>query len=168
MTIDEYINYINPPAVHKFQNAYEESILCVKYEDRISLRSGHISEDSRHSSRDNFTYRSSSIEECPEGSVPIIEITRERVERAGSVRQYLNKRLRVNPDSDEALNVINEFALVEMREKKNKEIHEMKAVFNLWQPSVEFGDSLSSANLWVYHAAPNGSADEGMAAGLMV
>lgn len=43
-------------------------------------------------SKNNFTYKSSSRKECPEGSVPILEISREIVESFGSVREFLNRR----------------------------------------------------------------------------
>ncbi|XP_057837074.2 protein neprosin isoform X3 [Cryptomeria japonica] len=38
MSIHNYINYVNPPAVHKYKHANGDSILCVKFTDQISLR----------------------------------------------------------------------------------------------------------------------------------
>ncbi|GLJ33829.1 hypothetical protein SUGI_0680150 [Cryptomeria japonica] len=162
MTIDEYINYINPPAVHKFQNGNGEKVLCVKYEDQISLQSGNTSKGSR----DNFAYKNSSAEECPEGSVPIVEITRERVERAGSLRQYLNTGLHDNTQKthEEAKSAV---AFISPR--GSQEIHEIKASFNVWQPSVDTSNSVfSAAILRLLHENPDESINEAMEAGWMV
>ncbi|GLJ33826.1 hypothetical protein SUGI_0680050 [Cryptomeria japonica] len=159
MAIDEYINYVNPPAVHKFQNANGEKVLCVKYDNQISLQSGKNSKGSR----DNFVYKNSSVEECPEGSVPIVEITRERVERAGSLRQYLNTGLYDDTKENK------EYAVVQIIPRGSQEIHEIKAAFNVWQPSVDTSNSVySAAQMRVVHRNLDGSINENMEAGLMV
>ncbi|GLJ33827.1 hypothetical protein SUGI_0680060 [Cryptomeria japonica] len=161
MTIDEYINYINPPAVHKFQNGNGEKVVCVKYEDQLSLQSGNISKGSR----DNFAYKNSSAEECPEGSVPIVEITRERVERAGSLRQYLNTGLHDNTQKTEEA----KSAVVFISSTQSQEIHEIKASFNVWQPSVDTSNSVSSAAiLRLLRENSDSSINEAMEAGWMV
>ncbi|GLJ25977.1 hypothetical protein SUGI_0498180 [Cryptomeria japonica] len=151
-----------------FQNANGQSVLCVKYEDQISLRSGHVSKGSKN----NFMHANSTMKECPEGSVPILEITRKSVETFGSVRKFLNRK---SSDPSNGFGSVsnngtsafrhNQFAIVRMGVK---EVHEIKATFNIWQPFVQSADFFSITQMWVSNPRADGSIMETMQAGWQV
>lgn len=42
MSIDEYINYVNPPAVSKYQDESGQTFRCVKFSDQISIKYGNF------------------------------------------------------------------------------------------------------------------------------
>lgn len=137
MSIDEYIKYVNPPAVHKYQDKSGQTIRCVKFADQISIKYGNfpqrtdeewarlndekaeenlrrmmqLSDDGRIKSEELNTSKTVSDirrvqfepSHCPEGTVPVMEIKREVVERFGSVRNYLRKYPHPFPDPDPRL-----------------------------------------------------------------
>jgi len=41
MSNDEYINFVNPPTLHKYQNKLGDRVLCVKFGDQISVKYAH-------------------------------------------------------------------------------------------------------------------------------
>ncbi|XP_059065088.1 protein neprosin-like isoform X2 [Cryptomeria japonica] len=105
MSIDDYINYVNPPAVHKYKHDNGDNVLCVKFTDQISLRpaknqNGYDKNNSNISWRDTQEGEPSSNisgsglgKRCPEGTVSVREIKHEHVKRAGSVNMFLRRKM---------------------------------------------------------------------------
>ncbi|XP_059063749.1 uncharacterized protein LOC131856262 [Cryptomeria japonica] len=105
MSIDDYINYVNPPAVHKYKHDNGDNILCVKFTDQISLRpaknqNGYDKNNSNIGWRDTQAGEPSSNisgsglgKRCPEGTVSAKEIKHEHVKRTGSVNMFLTRKM---------------------------------------------------------------------------
>lgn len=162
MNIDEYLNYVNPPAVHKFQNEHGDSILCVLYADQISLRgSEQRSVETRDERKTKLAqnFSSSGVENgCPLDTVPILETQRDDVERAGSVRRFINREKKIKGHLftnqtarilDSVGGVVHEHAVMSF--KPNGPVHQVSAGLNVWKPNVDVDGSgiFSVAQIWV-------------------
>eukprot|EP00253_Pinus_taeda_P030921 PITA_30921 len=158
MNIDEFINFINPPAVHKFLNEHGDTILCVSYAHQISLqdleqRSVGTRDDQKMKSGLNFP--SYDVEtNCPEGTVAIMETKRELVERAGSVGRFISKRKSVRPQEKNEATVDrqgyeHEYGVAQFI--PTAPIHGASGGLNVWQPNVDTSDDgiFSLGQFWV-------------------
>eukprot|EP00253_Pinus_taeda_P008398 PITA_08398 len=162
MNIDEYLNYVNPPAVHKFKNEHGDSILCVLYADQISLRgSEQRPVETRDERKTKLAQNFSSFDVkkgCPLDTVPILETQRDDVERAGSVTGFLNRERKIKGhlftnltdgilDSDG--DVTHTHAVVSF--KPSGPVHQASAGLNVWKPNVDVDGSgiFSVAQIWV-------------------
>eukprot|EP00253_Pinus_taeda_P016230 PITA_16230 len=176
MSIDEYINFVNPPAVYKYQNKFGESILCVKFSDQISVKYA----------RDNFTRglekppkpKSSPLiipnidsahvntselflkDECPEDTVALREIKREQVERAGSVSKFLNRgrgrRYNVVPNVDPSRDgYVHQHAIVRF-DSRHRPFTKLSADMNVWRPKVSSDAQFSLSQIWIGYVALSG------------
>ncbi|GLJ13211.1 hypothetical protein SUGI_0207790 [Cryptomeria japonica] len=134
MTIDEYVNYINPPALHNYEDEFGDSILCVKYSDQISLNpEGH----SKKSSDISYKGLNISVKRCPEGTISVREIKRQHVERAGSVARFVGQT-----DDGSA----QEYACVNFAAGNATEV---EAHINSWSPYVTSDAVYSRSAMWV-------------------
>jgi len=152
MNIDEYLNYVNPPAVHKFQDEHGDSILCVLYADQISLRgSEERSAETRNEQKTKVAQNFSAKTGCPEGTVPILETKRENVERKGSVTGFLNSERKIMTRSAKNLkaekvssaSVAHQYALLTV--DKEGPFLQVSAQLNVWNPKLINGSGIFSA-----------------------
>eukprot|EP00253_Pinus_taeda_P035222 PITA_35222 len=158
MNIDEFINFINPPAVHKFLNEHGDTILCVSYAHQISLqdleaRSVGTRDDQNMKSGLNFS-RYDVETNCPEGTVAIMETKRELVERTGSVGRFISKRRSVRSQEKNEATVDRQAAGHEYgvaQFMSTAPIYEASAGLNVWQPNVDTSDNgiFSLGQIWV-------------------
>ncbi|GLJ35922.1 hypothetical protein SUGI_0720760 [Cryptomeria japonica] len=152
MSIHDYINYVNPPAVHKYKHANGDSILCVKFTDQISLRPekqqyGYDKKNSNIGWRDTQAGESppnisgSGLEKrCPEGTVSVREIKHEHVKRAGSVNMFLRRKM------VESSNQVHDYAVLQY---SSDGIYSAQGRFNIWEPYVAPNDDFSLGQIWL-------------------
>eukprot|EP00253_Pinus_taeda_P008170 PITA_08170 len=136
MSIDEYINFVNPPAVHKYKGLKKAPKLTPWKLNNSSFDSGNVS-----------ISKLGVQSECPEGTMANKEIKREDVERAGSVRQFLDwgARKPVFPD-----NFARQHAMVQFG-SPSEALHGISGVLNVWRPIVGNDAVFSLSQLWFVH-----------------
>eukprot|EP00253_Pinus_taeda_P008304 PITA_08304 len=163
MSIDEYINFVNPPAVHKYQNKFGESILCVKFSDQISVKYArdNITRGLKEAPKlkpwtpNNSNFDSGEVNisklgvqsECPKGTVENREIKREDVERAGSVSQFLGRGAR-KPVSGDGYS--REYSTVRFGSPDDT-IAGLSAEFNVWNPHLAEDARFTLSQFWFVH-----------------
>eukprot|EP00253_Pinus_taeda_P011356 PITA_11356 len=170
MSIDEYIKFVNPPPVYKYQNKLGQIILCVKFRDQISvkysqdnltrnlkrapkLRSHRINISNSDSCCANISLVRGSKSKCPDNTVATREIKRKDVERAGSVRQFLNRKrrrgnhIRYNMDPDDD-GCYREHSLVRF-DSPDEPIFRASARLNIWRPEVTQDAEFTLSQIWV-------------------
>lgn len=162
LSIDEYINFVNPPPLHKFQSKHGDNILCVKFSDQISVKYAHDNITKGLENILNVKFSTQNISnfdsgrgdnskvgiksECPEDTVAIREIKREDVERAGSVRRFLDSRGR----KDSMPGYYIEYAYGRY-DASDDPIFEISARLNVWSPKVAPDGNFSEGALWIYN-----------------
>ncbi|GLJ13030.1 hypothetical protein SUGI_0203660 [Cryptomeria japonica] len=87
MTVEDYVSYINPPSVHKYQHENGDSILCVMHEDQISLLPAGKNKTNWRKMGMNENLKH--FKGCPEGTIHVREIKHKHVERSGSVARFI-------------------------------------------------------------------------------
>ncbi|XP_059073125.1 protein neprosin-like [Cryptomeria japonica] len=143
MTIDEYVNYINPPALHNYEDEFGDSILCVKHSDQISLNpEGH----SKKSSDISYKGLNISVKRCPEGTISVREIKHQHVERAGSVARFLGQTKSLDASDDDS---VQEYAYVQFNAGAATKA---EAFINTWSPYVTSDAIYSRSQMWVMSA----------------
>ncbi|XP_059065176.1 protein neprosin-like isoform X2 [Cryptomeria japonica] len=151
MSIHDYINYVNPPAVHKYKHANGDSILCVKFTDQISLRPEK--QQYGYDKNSNIGWRDTQAGEsppnisgsglekrCPEGTVSVREIKHEHVKRAGSVNMFLRRKM------VESSNQVHDYAVLQY---SSDGIYSAQGRFNIWEPYVAPNDDFSLGQIWL-------------------
>eukprot|EP01018_Ginkgo_biloba_P028908 Gb_07012 [translate_table: standard] len=166
--IDNHYRRINPPAVHKFLNPKEGTILCVKWS---VFHQSYADEEAREGHP--LIFKGNPANSCPEGTVQVAEISRTNMEshlkaieakKRGSMLHFnitsSSNRFRLNstatpikahplPDDNDDFAEIHEYAIVQ----QEGEFFGASARFEIWKPDVRDpapgnGD-FSLAQIWV-------------------
>eukprot|EP00253_Pinus_taeda_P015323 PITA_15323 len=170
MSIDEYINFVNPPPVYKYQNQFGETIRCVKFSDQISVKYSQdnitpglkkapklnpprINISNTDSGRANISRVRGVKSECPEDTVATREIKREDVERAGSVSQFLSRgrrrRNHVRPNADDPDDGHVHTSSCVSYNSAGDPIFGVAGSLNLWRPTVAPDAEFSLSQIWI-------------------
>uniref|UniRef100_A0A0C9RU54 TSA: Wollemia nobilis Ref_Wollemi_Transcript_12890_1779 transcribed RNA sequence n=1 Tax=Wollemia nobilis TaxID=56998 RepID=A0A0C9RU54_9CONI len=174
MTIEEYVKHINSPAVHKFQLENGHTVLCVRYEDQVSLRAHPewtdtkrmINPKHKKASQVPNSVVGGRIKGCSEGTIPMLEITYEEVKAAGSVRQFLRRDKKGLPSQPSSLNnsegalkaedsARHVHAIQRWTTQQENTIVSASARFNLWAPGIDSSNGIFSlGQLWFTNNSP--------------
>eukprot|EP00253_Pinus_taeda_P029572 PITA_29572 len=166
MSIEEYINFVNPPAVYKYKAQFGETILCVNFTDLISVKySQHNTTrgskkapklnlpktniSNYNASRGNISTVPGVKFKCPRDTVPNIEIKRKDVERAVSVRQFLNRgqsRNDIKPKEEGSDGYVHTHAFVRY---VNPTIFAFRCYVSVWRPTVTPDAEFSNSQIWL-------------------
>eukprot|EP00253_Pinus_taeda_P019626 PITA_19626 len=141
MSIDEYINFVNPPPVHKFQGLKKSPKPNSSTLDISNFDSGAVNNS-------KLGFKS----ECPEDTVEVREIKREDVERAGSVRQFLERdgrRKNAIPNVNYRDGTSREHAVVHFKCEPSNPAFGVSSLINIWRPQLPEDGYFSNSQIWL-------------------
>ncbi|KAH9320893.1 hypothetical protein KI387_015532 [Taxus chinensis] len=151
MSVDDFVNYVNPPAVHRYKEEDGGAILCVRFEDQLSLRSptSYTSGrrgSSKHNGKGSGGNHSRS---CPPEMLAFREVSKEDVLRAGGVARYTRKPYpaTINPLSEHDSIPSHKYAVVEFT--FNAPVVGTSAKHSVWKPRVAKDAYYSLSQVWV-------------------
>ncbi|GLJ48128.1 hypothetical protein SUGI_1016200 [Cryptomeria japonica] len=154
MSVDEFLNYVNPPAIHRYQKEDGGIILCVRFQDQLTLRS-QTSQNAHKVERRGFFKQNGGggagnvSHSCPPGTFSLREVKKEDVLRVGGVEKYIKK------PSPETIDILaeyentrsHEYAVVEFT--FDTPVIGTSAYNSVWKPHVAEDAHYSLSQVWV-------------------